>query len=80
MTQYEKLLQKFLDNPKSLKVKEIIKILEKEGFTRSGGVGSHNLYEKGEFSVNFPIHNNDCKNIYKKQALKEYLKSKENEK
>lgn len=79
MTKYDKLLQKFLENPQNLDVCKIIKILEKEWFVRSWWVWSHNLYEKWEFSINFPIHNNDCKNIYKKMALKEYLKMKEKE-
>lgn len=79
MTQYEKLLEKFLENPYSLKIKDIIKILEKEGFVRTWWVWSHNLYEKWNCSINFPIHNNDCKNIYKKKALKIYLGLKKEE-
>lgn len=68
MSQFEKLLQKFLQNPQSLNVYEIMKILEKYNFEKRDAKWSHTKYTKWEKYVIFPIHNGDCKNIYKKEA------------
>lgn len=38
MTKQEKLLKKFLENPESLNIKDIIKIFEYEWFIRTWGV------------------------------------------
>lgn len=70
MSQFEKLLEKFLANPTSLKATDIVKILLKFGFTKREAKGSHTKYTKGDKYVIFPIHNGDCKGIYKKDAKK----------
>ncbi len=74
MTQYEKLVQKFKENPTALSLFEIEKILEKCGCTKINAKGSHVKYKIIELAV--PIHNGDCKNFYKKEILKRLLKEK----
>ena len=44
---------------KSLKPKEIIKILENRGFVFIRQKGSHRLYRKDLFRVTVPYHNKD---------------------
>lgn len=46
---------------KSLKPKEIIKILEERGFMFIRQKGSHRLYRKDELRVSVPYHNKDLK-------------------
>lgn len=46
---------------KSLKPKEIIKILEERGFMFVRQKGSHRLYRKGSLRVSVPYHNKDLK-------------------
>lgn len=70
MTQQEKLLQKFLENPTSLKAREIIKIFIQAGFVFRDAKWSHEVYQKWKYILTLALHNNDCKNIYKKKALK----------
>lgn len=72
MTQQEKILETFLKNPTSLRARDIIKILTKAGFTFRDAKWSHEIYQKWKHTITLPIHNNDCKNTYKKKALKVY--------
>lgn len=46
---------------KSLKPKEMIKILEERGFVFVRQKGSHRLYIKGDLRVTVPYHNKDLK-------------------
>lgn len=46
---------------KSLKPKEITKILEGRGFMFVRQKGSHRLYRKGSLRVSVPYHNKDLK-------------------
>lgn len=79
MTQYEKLVQKFLANPTSLKASEIIKIFEKSGFVFRDAKWSHEVYQKWKYIFTLALHNNDCKAIYKKSALKLFLQMQKDE-
>lgn len=74
MTQKEKLLGKFLENPKSLKYREIEMILKEASFVKVSVRGGshakfkHDLLDK---DLVIPVHNNDCKDFYKQEALKQ---------
>lgn len=80
MTKQEKLLETFLKNPTSLKAKDIIKILEQNRFLLLGVIGSHHTYKNGKYKITLPIHHNDCKEIYKKKALKLFKQMQEESK
>ncbi len=72
MTQKEKLLKKFLSNPSKLDYEEIKRILLEHGAVTISAKGSHQKFKhpKQEKDLIIPIHNNDCKDFYKKLALK----------
>jgi len=72
MSKQEKLVLKFLNNPASLTFGEIEKILLRFGFEKIQGKGSHIRFKKSDLRIElvFPVHNNDCKEIYKKEAKK----------
>ncbi len=72
MTKAQKVIQKFIENPAGLSYTEIVKILEQAGFRKKQGKGSHVRYRKDQFVIGFAVHGNDCKAIYKKEALKVY--------
>ncbi|MBI4059014.1 type II toxin-antitoxin system HicA family toxin [Candidatus Microgenomates bacterium] len=46
---------------KSVKPRQIIKVLEKEGFQFIRQKGSHRLYRKSDLRVTVPYHNKDLK-------------------
>lgn len=46
---------------KSLKPRQIIKVLERKGFRFVRQKGSHRLYKKGNLRVTVPYHNKDLK-------------------
>lgn len=46
---------------KSVKPRQIIKVLEKLGFTFIRQKGSHRLYRKGQLRVTIPYHNKELK-------------------
>ena len=75
MTQRGKLMQRFYNEPTSLKYIKIESILIKSGFIKIPTKGSHMKFkhETLEYDLVIPVHNNDCKDFYKKLALK-YLK------
>lgn len=61
---------------KSVKPRQMIKVLEKQRFTFIRQKGSHRLYRKGELRVIVPYHNKDLKpgtlrNILKQAGLTE---------
>ena len=61
---------------KSVKPRQMIKVLERSGFTFIRQKGSHRLYRKGELRVTVPYHNKDIKpgtlrNILKQSNLTE---------
>jgi len=72
MTSYDKLLDKFLNHPPSLKYIEIEKLLLYLGFEKISAKGSHAKFkhQKVKFDLIIPIHNNDCKKFYKIYAAK----------
>lgn len=68
MTQYEKLLKKFLESPESIDLKWLIKILEKNWYKERKAKWSHIVYKKWSIQFSIAVHNNDCKEIYKKKV------------
>ena len=71
MTQYEKLLEKFLLNPTSITLKDLIKILENNWYEYRAWKWSHNLYTNEKWNrIVIAVHNNDCKKSYKKEVKK----------
>lgn len=72
MTKKEKLLNKFLNHPEALRYSELCLVLSALGFEEIRAKGSHVKWKHpllGQDLI-FPIHNHDCKDFYKKQALK----------
>lgn len=72
MTSLEKLINKFKRKPESLKYREIEKLLISFGFEKILIKGSHIKFKHLKFGNDLviPIHNNECKDFYKKQVLK----------
>ena len=56
---------------KSFKPRQIIKVLEKEGFRFIRQKGSHRLYRKGSIRVTVPYHGKDIKPGTLKSILKQ---------
>ncbi len=60
---------------KSVKPRQIIKVLEEKGFKFIRQKGSHRLYRKKDLSVTVPYHNKDLKpgtlqNILRQAGIK----------
>lgn len=72
MTKIEKSLLKFLGRPTSMTYAEIEQILLRCGFEKVSAKGSHQKFKHPLLNRDFvvPVHNNDCKDIYKKLASK----------
>jgi predicted RNA binding protein YcfA (HicA-like mRNA interferase family) len=72
MTKKEKLIQKFKNNPWSLKIWEIEIILRDLWFERIEAKWSHVKFKNKNLlnDIIIPLHNNDCKDFYKKQTYK----------
>ncbi len=72
MSQKEKLLQKFLERPESLKYSQILLLLETLGFEHIPAKGSHQKFKHPQLDQDliFPVHQNDCKSYYKVKASK----------
>lgn len=85
MTTYEKLLQKFLENPENIVLKDLIKILEKNWFKKiKTNAWSHQKYRNKESYFTLAIHNWEIKRGYRtkiKNALlvKWFLKKEKRE-
>lgn len=71
MTLIKKLINKFSNNPDSLRYSEIEKILLYLEFEKSQGKGSHVKFSHLDCNkaLIFAIHNNDCRKAYKKSTL-----------
>jgi len=68
----DKKLQKFLNNPTSLRYTQIETLLIQLDFQKISTRGSHIKFKhhllKSDLII--PIHNNDCKDFYKKLVVK----------
>lgn len=72
MTQFEKLVKKFISSPESCRFGDIDAILKHYGFIRLEAKGSHVKYKHSSLDINYvvPIHNAECKDFYKKEIKK----------
>lgn len=78
MTQFEKLLEKFLKNPESVSLSELQKIILSQGFIEKDAKWSHIRYTKeDETQIILALHNNSVKNGYKKRICKQLFRNKE---
>lgn len=76
MTQKSKLLRNLKNNPGGLKYRDIEKILLMLGFEKIKTKSSHVKFKKENFDRDLviPVHNNECKDFYKKQIYKQIKK------
>jgi len=72
MSKKDKIIKKFKSNPASVSLNELEFTLDLAGFKRISIKGSHVKFKNvadGE-NIIIPIHNNDCKDFYKKMVYK----------
>lgn len=72
MSKKEKLLNKFFRNPGTIKYPEIETLLLDSGFIKFEAKGSHKKFKHNMIKTDLiiPVHNNDCKQFYKKYVKK----------
>lgn len=72
MTSRDKLIWQFLNRPSSLRLAQIEKVLAELGFVKIQARGSHLKYKHPlvRNDLIIPVHNNDCRDFYKKLAAK----------
>jgi predicted RNA binding protein YcfA (HicA-like mRNA interferase family) len=72
MTRKQKVLEQFLADPVRCSLPEIEQILLTHDCLRITAKGSHVKWKHYNLSRDLviPVHQNDCKNFYKKEALK----------
>ncbi len=79
MTKQDKVIEKLLERPISLKYSEIEKLFLNNRFKIEQRKWSHKkitVKEEEEKYIIIPLHNNDCKYVYKIQLKKFYLLTK----
>lgn len=76
MTRKQRLLQKFINNPKSLRYSQIELLLIALEFERIEAKGSHKKFKHRQLEQDLiiPVHNNECKPFYKQLVLKTIMK------
>jgi predicted RNA binding protein YcfA (HicA-like mRNA interferase family) len=76
MSQIEKKVEKFLNNPTSAKLADIMLILKHHGFEKVPAKGSHVKFKHSQLprDLVIPVHKGDCKNFYKEEAKKQIKK------
>lgn len=72
MSKIENLVKKFRRNPTSCRYLEIQNILIYFGFEKINAKGSHIKFKHSElmYDLVIPVHGNECKDFYKKEARK----------
>lgn len=72
MTKKEKVFDKFIDNPESIKYRELKMVLENIWFIKIEAKWSHVKFKhtKLKHDIIIPVHNWECKEFYKKQTYK----------
>jgi len=82
MTSKEKIIEKLLTRPTSLKYKEIETLFSNSKYTISNRKGSHRkieLNKDNSLYIIIPLHNNDCLDTYKVKLKKFYILTNEYE-
>ena len=71
MSQWEKLLERIRNNPKSVRFDDLDKVLRNTGFERrqSGKGSSHFRYVLGMDQIVIPRHGDHVKEVYVKQVI-----------
>ena len=71
MSQYEKLLKRIINNPKTVRFEELDKILISQGFScrQSGKGSSHYFYKKGEICISIPYNKPYVLVVYVKKVI-----------
>ena len=71
MSKLEKLLQRIINNPKTVRFDELDKLLIRAGFIKrqSGKGSSHYVYRKDGKIISIPHHNPYIKQIYVTEAI-----------
>ena len=72
MTKKDKIIQKYISNPESIKYKELKIILEDAWFIKIEAKWSHVKFKHPRLrnDIIIPVHNWECKDFYKKQTYK----------
>lgn len=70
MTKIDKIIDQLLNRPTSLRYAEIEKALLHLGFEKIEAKGSHKKFKHALLTHDLiiPVHSNNCKDFYKKQA------------
>ncbi|MCB9810554.1 MAG: type II toxin-antitoxin system HicA family toxin [Candidatus Nomurabacteria bacterium] len=70
MSKKDKLVEKFLNTPRSIKYSQLLVILEYLEFEKIQAKGSHIKFKHYKLTKDLiiPVHNNECKDFYKEQA------------
>ena len=70
MSQIEKLLVRFWNDPERVRYRDIEKILQHFGFEKINAKGSHVKLKHSDHvsDIVIPVHNYECKPFYKKQV------------
>ena len=71
MSQFEKLLEKIKNNPKSVRFEELEKVLLRYGFTerQSSGGSSHYIFKRDNQNFTIPRHGQFVKAVYVLQVI-----------
>lgn len=72
MTKFDKIKNDFLNNPEKISLKKIENFLISEWFEIKFWKWSHKKIKKNDIIYIYPVHNNDCLDIYKKRLSKIY--------
>jgi len=69
----EKIIKKFKSKPESIKYRDLDRMLKSLDFILINAKGSHKKYKHLNFltDIIIPVHNNECKDFYKKQTYKQ---------
>ena len=78
MSKKEKLVEKFIKNPTSIKYPDLESVLVYFGFEKILTKGSHIKFKHSQLKQDLviPVHNSECKDFYKKEAQKQIKKLK----
>ncbi len=72
MKAFHRTLALFFERPESFRYHDVEKLLISVGFNKVEAKGSHKKFKHAflQHSLIIPVHSNECKNFYKKLALK----------
>ena len=72
MLRIAKIAKRFLQTPSKISFSDLQKLLSVVGFQKIYTKGSHVKFKHDELGIDIviPVHNNDCKDFYKKDIAK----------